>query len=593
MRIKLMLSFLTILFLSGSICLAQGTGTGLCGDNLAWVLQDSTLTISGSGEMSQFSQSNPSPWNTNTLRTYVKKVIIQAPITKISEHAFTGLPSLVAVEFPGSVTEITSRAFYKCDRLTSISALTDVKNYGEEAFSECTALELPYVDFSKVEYMGKMAFYGCTGLKSIRLPSNVRESAFANSGISGVSGGEGLKIIPIKLFQGCKNLTSITLPSTITAIRTAAFDESGLTSINIPESVTSIDIYAFRNSALTTIRLPSGLTTLGENVLQSTKLTAVTIPSGITKIPVGTFIGCEELISVDLPAGITEIGGGAFGGCKKLSSVTLPASLERLANGVFARSGLESIHIPEKVIQIGDQVFSNCEKLAAIHVDNANSAYLSDDGVLFNKAKTTLLQYPANKTGDKYTIPSTVNTIGSRAFDLSVQLKYLVIPENVLAIGTAGIAGFWKEGVTVETENKIPLTLANNTFISYYGDGTYGTPMPATLVVPDGTATLYKNAFQWECFEKIIEKSMADANEPIATTRRLRLYPNPVKDNLTIEHTGVSSGRPIVIYNINGTAAVRTETGESVTRINISHLPGGIYLISIDGKSTAKFVKNE
>jgi hypothetical protein len=442
-----------------------------------------------------------------------------------------------------------------------------------------------------------MAFYGCTGLKSIRLPSAAiifNENVFSNSGVSGVSGGEGMSIIPIKLFEGCKNLISKTLPSTIKYICTGAFLESGLTSIDIPESATSIDLYAFRNSALTTIRLPSGLTTLGEAVFQNTKLTAVTIPSGITKLPVGTFGGCEELTSVDLPAGITEIGGGAFNNCKKLSSVTLPANLERLANSVFARSGLESIHIPGKVTQIGTQVFYECEKLAVIHVDNTNSKYSSDDGVLFNKAKTTLLQYPANKTGDKYSIPSTVNTIGPLAFDLSIRLKYLVIPESVLAIGTFGLRyGFLKEDVTVETKNTIPLTLADNTFTSYYSDGTYGWPLKATLVVPDGTATLYRNAFQWECFAKIIEKSLADANEPVAATSCLRLYPNPVNDNLTIEHTGVPSGRPVVIYNINGTVAVRTVTGESVTRMNVSYLPGGIYLICVDGKSTVKFVKKE
>jgi hypothetical protein len=90
MRNKLIIGFLTI-FLSESICLAQGTGTGLCGESLVWVLQDSTLTISGSGEMSRFSQSKPSPWK--TLRTYVKKVIIQAPITEITAYHLRSYPA--------------------------------------------------------------------------------------------------------------------------------------------------------------------------------------------------------------------------------------------------------------------------------------------------------------------------------------------------------------------------------------------------------------------------------------------------------------------------------------------------------------------
>lgn len=586
-----MISFLTI-FLSGSACLGQGVGAGLYGDNLAWILQDSTLTISGSGEMAQIGVSSSPPWD--RLRTYIKKVIIQATVTKIAAYVFQELPNLFTIEFPNSVTEIGTRAFYKCDKLTSISALTDIKRFDVEAFSGCRSLQLPSIDFSGVELLESNAFFDCKGLKSIHLPlssSALGSEVFAYSGVSEVSGGEGLMNIPAKLFEGCKDLTAINLPSTITAIRPGAFRESGIMSIDIPESVASIGDQAFYGSELSTIRLPSGLTTLGVSVFESSKLTAVTIPSGVTKIPKTAFVNCINLTSVDLPSGITEIENGAFSNCEKLSSITLPANLSKLAYAAFRWSGLESVHLPEKITQIEKEVFFECEKLAAIHVENTNSVYSSDEGILFDKAKTKLLKYPANKTGEEYSIPPTVNTIGPFAFDLSIHLKHLVIPENVLAIETFGPrGGFLKEDVTIETKNKIPLTLAANTF-NYY-DEIYYLPLPSTLVVPKGTATLYRNAYQWECFSKIVESS-EDANEPVATVDRLLLYPNPVKDYLTIEHTDVQAGKSVAIYSMNGTEVARTTTDESVTCIDVSHLANGIYLIRIDGKYTVRFMKKE
>jgi hypothetical protein len=78
--------------------------------------------------------------------------------------------------------------------------------------------------------------------------------------------------------------------------------------------------------------------------------------------------------------------------------------------------------------------FSNCYSLTGITVDERNPAYASVDGVLFNKAKTTLIQYPGGKQGESYTIPAGVTTIESYAFLNNHFITSITIPASVTEV---------------------------------------------------------------------------------------------------------------------------------------------------------------
>lgn len=141
-----------------------------------------------------------------------------------------------------------------------------------------------------------------------------------------------------------------------------------------------------------------------------------------TKTVVVTYAGTKPEGDLIIPAeveykgekyDVVEIGTEGFEHCSDLSSVTIPNS----------------------VTYIGNDAFFDCSNLTDINVESANSKYSSENGVLFNKDKTTIICYPAGKTDTIYTIPNTVTSIGDEAFGECDKLTTVIISNSVTSIG--------------------------------------------------------------------------------------------------------------------------------------------------------------
>ncbi len=147
--------------------------------------------------------------------------------------------------------------------------------------------------------------------------------------------------------------------------------------------------------------------------------------------------------SVDIGNSVASIGSWAFYGCTCLTSVTIPDGVTTIGICAFYEcDGLTSVTIPDSVTTINNGVFYNCDSLINIIVDANNKHYSSDSyGVLFNKDKTKLLQYPIGNTRKSYTIPDSVITISDYAFFCCATLTSVIIGNGVTTIGDYAFSG--------------------------------------------------------------------------------------------------------------------------------------------------------
>lgn len=155
----------------------------------------------------------------------------------------------------------------------------------------------------------------------------------------------------------------------------------------------------------------------------------------------------DSVISIDIPSAIdgksvTSIGNNAFYSCKNLVNVTIPDSITSIGNNAFEYcASLKSVLIPGSVKSIGNAAFNRCKSLMNIEVIKNNSNYFSQDGVLFDKNKTKLIQYPIGNKRIAYDIPNGVKSFGDCAFDSCSTLKNITIPDSVTSIGWGVFSG--------------------------------------------------------------------------------------------------------------------------------------------------------
>lgn len=177
------------------------------------------------------------------------------------------------------------------------------------------------------------------------------------------------------------------------------------------------------------------VTCIGESAFDKCKkIKSVIIPNTVTSIEYYAFAFCS-IESVTIGNSVTEIGNQAFRN-SDLKSITIPNSVTSIEGGAFFECYyLKSITIPSTVTNIGDGVCASCLDLTEINVESENTEYTSDNGILFNKNKTTIMCYPAGKTESSYTIPYGVTNIANDAFNDCSRLTSITIPNSVTSIG--------------------------------------------------------------------------------------------------------------------------------------------------------------
>ena len=424
---------------------------GKNGDNLTWVLTvDGTLSISGSGEMENYTDSSVAPWYSN--RTKILSVVVEPGVTSVGDYAFYACLKLASVSLPGDVKSIGRYAFQNCTKLTAVEIPDGVTSIGWHAFYGCGNLigvtipnsvtsidgytfygcsSLASVTIPNgVTSIGGHTFYGCSSLTSVTIPDGVTSigdyTFYGCSSLTSVTIPDGVTSIDWATFYGCSSLTSVMIPEGVTSIGSDAFHEcSSLISVTIPDSVTSIGAYAFKYcSSLTSVTIPESVTSIGSETFRDcSSLTSVTIPNGVTSIGSSAFYGCSSLASVTIPESVTSIKWDTFYGCSGLTSVTIPEGVTSIdGNAFWGCSGLTTVTIPEGVTSIGGNTFRDCSGLTSVTIP---------------ESVTSIGEWAfcgcSSLTG--VTIPGGVTSIGSSAFSSCSSLTSVTIPESVTSIG--------------------------------------------------------------------------------------------------------------------------------------------------------------
>lgn len=246
--------------------------------------------------------------------------------------------------------------------------------------------------------------------------------------ISGIK----VKTIGLGAFSKCKSLTSVTLPEGLLKIEDRVFWEcENLATIHIPNSVTSIGnwfaIYCNKMSAIT-VGTGNKFYTTHEGVLYNkAKTVLMRFPGGKT----GSYV---------IPSTVKTISEGAFYSCYTITGVTMPNGLTKIGNEAFCYCfGIKSITLPDSLTTLGFRAFTGVDT-EEINVGANNKSFTSIDGVLFNKARTTLLAYPSGRVGS-YAIPAGVTFIFDSAFSYSRYLTDLFVPKSVSKVGMIAFLG--------------------------------------------------------------------------------------------------------------------------------------------------------
>ena len=273
----------------------------------------------------------------------------------------------------------------------------------------------------------------------------------------------------------------------VTTICNDAFSScEDLTSITIPNSVTSIGSYAFG---------------------YCTSLTSITIPNGVTTIEEWSFYNCNNLTSVTIPNSITNIESYAFAYCSSLHSFTIPNNLTTIKSYTFEYCyELSSITIPNSVTSIEKDAFKSCYNLTSVHISDVaawcnisfrDNPFYNDGHVFLNNEEITNLIIPNNVTSissrafiycsaiTSVTIPNSVKSIGESAFAGCSGLTSLSIPNSVTSIAEGTFSGC--SGLT-------SVTIPNN--VTCIGEYAFSNCINlVTVTIPNSVTTIEGYAF--------------------------------------------------------------------------------------------------
>lgn len=400
-----------------------------------------------------------------------KTLVLSQNLREIGARAFMGLKGISTLTIPDSVQKIGNSAFNGLSNLLELHLSAKTQEYGSGVFS--SASKLPRVELPEgMTAVPEEMFSSCNALTEVVIPSTVTR-------------------IEKGAFRSCKKLGNTELPAGLTYIGESAFYYAAMTSVTLPAGVTEIGERSFYNiAALTEFNFSESLKTIGDFAFYGCgKLTRIVMPDSVESIGTSAFNRCSSLQEVVFGKGLASIGSMCFNYCHKLerfvvdetnpnfkgvdgvlynknvdtlvlypqgrpdASFTMPETVKHIGPyGIYEPQLLQAVTVspiletidefgmagialtgvvklPATITSIHFKAFQYDDGVTAFELPESCAAYATVDGVLYDKAVTHLLVYPAGRPDVSYETPDTVRTVGSYAFH---SCKYL---ENIRLTG--------------------------------------------------------------------------------------------------------------------------------------------------------------
>lgn len=381
---------------------------GTCGTGVNWVLEDSTLTISGTGTMNDFTTDAMPSWN--LYKSRIRDVIVQGDVSNVGNYAFYQYEKVKVVNLGEGVKKIGNNTFKDCTRLSNLTLPNSLEEIGEawtnysnraNTFNGCSMLKELVIPVN-VRFIGANAFRNC-GIEKIQwdaknctvdvVPYSNYE-VFGGCPIHEANFGSEVKSIPQAIFISNKNLERITTCGSVEFVGENAFN--GTTWLKNQElgKMLYIDHAAYIY--------------LDDN--EKSDPVIVVLPEGTTSITAEAFINNKKLVKITIPSTIQKIGNNSFKGCSSLGEIVY--------NAVAAENGIET--------KWSDPLFPN-----------------SVWSLTFGDKVKSIPDYLLFKMNglSEINLPKSLESIGEHAFEGCNTVQELLIPDNVISIGMQAIYG--------------------------------------------------------------------------------------------------------------------------------------------------------
>ncbi len=344
-------------------------------------------------------------------------LVIPADVTEIAREAFKNRTDLQAVDFSSCtrLTKIGAEAFFGCTGLQSLRLPASLKTLEYCVFFGCTEINGTVVLPANLETIGDGAFYLCSNVDGFDFSKCTKLSSIGSI-----------------TFAKCTKITEMNLPASLKTIKGDAFDDCPeLTELTVHSDNKSLKsknniIYTYDETqalccarTIPSVDFPPNLTQIADWAFKyCKKLKELKLPDNVETLGFQAFYGCDGIMgTVHLPKNLKTIGIGAFDGCNNVAGFDLSKcnELSSIGGRAFANCmKIKEVHLPEKLEEIVGNAFSGCTELATITVDSANASFTVKDNTVYDKGGKKLLCSARAITS--FNFPADITEIGRGAF---------------------------------------------------------------------------------------------------------------------------------------------------------------------------------